>query len=319
MQTTPIATQNAAVSRRTFLSATAAAVALPWLPGRALAFSSQTHGLTVGATELTVVSDGHLVLPVSILAPATPPEDMEALLKQAFGTPPETVMPECNNVLLKAGNDLILVDSGSGANFQPTAGKLLAHLAANGIDPGSVTKVVFTHAHPDHVWGTMTADGGLAFPNATYYVDGTEYDFWTDPATLAAFPEDFKPFVTGAADNLKATEPRLVRVKDGDSIAPGISVVTAPGHTPGHIGVLVDGGYGLLITGDAFATPWHSVAHPDWVFGFDSIPEQAIATRKTLLDRIAADRLQILAYHFPWPGVGRIERKDGGYRFVAAG
>ena len=307
------------LSRRGFLAASAAAAALPWLPRPALAHGSEPFHLTVGATELTIVSDGHLVLPVSILAPATPEAELQALLKQTFGQVPETVMPECNTVLLRTGSDLILVDSGSGPGFQPTAGQLLAHLAANGIDPASITKVVFTHGHPDHIWGTTTGDGALAFPNATYYVDGTEFDFWTNPDTLAAFPEDFKSIVTGAVANLTAVEPKMVRVKDGDSIAPGISVVATPGHTPGHIGLLLDGGDGLLLTADVFANPWLSVAHPDWVFGFDTVPEQGIATRKALLDRIATDKMQILGYHFPWPGVGRIERAGDGYRFVAAG
>lgn len=306
------------LSRRRFLTASAALAALPLLPRQARAFSAQLHKLTLGDTALTVVSDGSLTLPIGVLAPSAPPEELQAVLAEMFGgTVPETVQPETNHVLIQAGADLILVDTGSGQGFQPTAGKLLEHLAANGIDPAAVTKVVITHAHPDHIWGTSKADGTLAFPNAAYYAGATEVAFWTDPATEAAMPDDFKPFAAGARRDLTAVADRLTTVKDGDSIAAGVSVIDTPGHTPGHISVVVEGGEGLIVTGDAVSNPVLSFAHPDWAFGFDAIPDMAIATRRALLDRAATEGHRLIGYHFPWPGAGRVERAGDAFRFVA--
>lgn len=241
------------------------------------------------------------------------------MLKETFGTVPETVMPECNTVLLRTGSDLILVDSGSGPGFQPTAGQLLAHLAANGIDPASVTKVV---GSPMDIRTTSGAPGPAteASPSrTTYYVDGTEFDFWTNPDTLAAFPEEFKPIVTGAVANLTTVEPKMVRVKDGDSIAPGISVVTAPQARRGTCAAAGWQGRSVadrgclrqslaerprIPTGCSASTrcPSRVSPHPQGAAGPDRHRQDA------------DPRLSL-----PLAGVGRIERAGDGYRFVAAG
>jgi len=230
----------------------------------------------------------------------------------------ETVEAGTNHALLRVGEDLILVDNGSGNKYQPTAGKLLDNLALNGVDPAKVTKVVFTHAHPDHIWGTLLDDGSLALPNATYYVGEAEFGFWSDPATETQMPEEFRSFAAGARRDLLAVQDRMQLVKEGDSIASGVSVLDTPGHTPGHISVVLEGDDGLIIAGDSIASEFVSIQRPDWAFGFDAIPELAIATRTALLDRMSTDGHRILGYHFTYPGVGFIERASDGYRYIAA-
>lgn len=304
------------LNRRWFLAG-AAALALPLPRGAAWALAADTVAVKQGDTEVVVLSDGFLTIPSGILAPTAPKEELEALLTAAYGAVPETLNPATNVTLLRTGSDLILLDNGSGRNFQPTAGKLLDNLALNEIDPAAITKVVFTHGHPDHVWGTLRDDGSLTFPNAAYYVGANEWNFWMDPDILTKLPADFHPFAQGAQRDFGAVRDRVSMVKDGDAIAPGISVIDTPGHTPGHISVLVEGGGGLIVSGDAVANAVVSMAHPDWAFGFDSVPDQAIATRKALLDRIAADGLKMLAYHFEYPGIGRVERTDTAFRFLA--
>ncbi|SDK35135.1 MBL fold metallo-hydrolase [Aliiruegeria lutimaris] len=304
--------------RRRFLALSVSAAATPFMPRSGWAFGSETHSTMVGDIELTVISDGHLTIPSAVLAPNAPKEEFEAFMTGLMGSVPETVQPETNHALLRVGGETILIDNGSGKKFQPTAGKLLENLSINGIDPASINKVVFTHAHPDHVWGTLLEDGSLALPNATYYVGETEFAFWTDPETEGMMPDDFKPFAQGARRDLLAVQDRVQLVKEGDGIAAGVSVLDTPGHTPGHISVLVDGGDGLIITGDAMASEFLSVQHPDWAFGFDSIPDMAIASRKALLDRVATDGHRVLGYHFAYPGIGNIEKASEGYRFTAS-
>jgi hypothetical protein len=149
-----------------------------------------------GDFEITVLSDGHLVLPATIHGLDAPPEEVQRLLKEAGLV--DQVKPATNPALIRTASDLILLDTGSGANFQPTAGKLLDNLAAANIDPKSITKVVFTHAHPDHIWGTIGAGGALHFPNAAYYVSAVEWDFWMDPGLMTKLPDQMHVFVTGA-------------------------------------------------------------------------------------------------------------------------
>jgi glyoxylase-like metal-dependent hydrolase (beta-lactamase superfamily II) len=306
------------LSRRWFLAGSAA-LALPLRGRAAWALAADTFTLKIGAAELIVMSDGHLTIPASVFSPTAPKEELDALLTSMFGSVPETFTPATNPTLIRTGEDLILFDTGSGANFQPTAGKLMENLKANDIDPASVTKVVFTHAHPDHIWCTLAADGTLAFPNAAYYAGAAEWDFWMDPDLVSSFPDEMKPFALGAQRDLGAVKDRVTMVKDGDMIAPGISVIEAMGHTPGHLAFLIEGDEDLILTADAIPNEIISVGHPDWAFGFDADPDKAITTRKALLDRAATDKTRVLGFHFTYPGVGRIEKADTGFRFVAEG
>ena len=130
-------------------------------------------------------------------------------------------------------------------------------------------------------------------------------------------PEDLRPFAVGAQRDLGAVKERVTLVKDGDAVAPGVSVIDTPGHTPGHVALLVEGGDGLIVGADVTPHEVVSLRHPDWAFGFDADPEQGIATRKALLDRAATDGTLYLGFHFTYPGVGRIERDGGGFRFTA--
>lgn len=306
------------IHRRQLLIVSAGAAATSFLPIAGWARGSKTYSTKIDDVELTVLRDGHLTLPSAALAPHIPKEELETFLKEAMGSFTETVQAGTNHALLRAGGDLILIDSGSGNKYEPTAGKLMDNLRMNGVDPAAVTKVVFTHAHPDHIWGTLLDDGALALPNATYHVGKTEFGFWTDSATESRLPSEFKAFAIGARRDLLAVEKRIQLVKEGDIIAPGVSILDTPGHTPGHISVLVDRGEGLIVGGDAIASEFVSIQRPDWAFAFDSIPDVATAARKSLLDRIATYGHHILGYHFAYPGIGHIEKHSDGYRFLGA-
>lgn len=308
---------NRELHRRALLRLAAAGLAGAALWPRFALAATPPHTFKHGPFEITVVSDGHLVLPANLLAPDAPRADLEALLK-SVGQGPDQVQPAANVTLIRSGSETILVDTGSGANFQPTAGKLAENLEAAGIDRGRVTHVVFTHAHPDHLWGTIDDFNELRFPNARYFVSAAEWNFWTDSDLIKKMPEALHGFVVGAQRNLGRIKDRVTTVRPGTDVVTGVRVLDTAGHTPGHISLEIAGGDGLIVVGDVAPHATVTFAHPEWRFGFDAIPELAAATRRKLFERAAAEKTKLIGYHWPYPGVGFAERKDGAFRFVAA-
>ncbi len=300
------------LSRRSLLAATAASLAARAMPALA---APAPFSFKHGAFEVTVVSDGHLVLPVSFLAPGAPPAERAALLKAAGETAEQYNSPT-NVTLIRNANDLILVDMGSGDRFMPSAGKLWDNLKAAGVDKAKISKVIFTHGHPDHLWGTVDELDDLTIPNATFYVAGAEWDFWSGENALRGLPQERAGFVTGARRNYAAIKDRVKMVKPGDDVVGGIKIIATPGHTQGHVSIELAGGDGLIVGGDALTHPLISFQHPEWKPVADHVPDQAVATRARLLDRLATDRSKLIGFHLPYPGLGHVERKDSAYRFV---
>lgn len=300
-----------ALSRRTFLATTAAALAAPCAP----ALAATPYAFKHGAFDVTIVSDGHLVLPTTFLAPAAPAEERAHLLEAAGQTAEQYESPT-NITLVRTGNDVILVDMGSGDRFMPTAGKLWDNLKAAGIDKNTITKVIFTHGHPDHLWGAVDELDDLATPDATFYVAAKEWDFWTGDNATRGLPAERAGFVTGARRNYTALKDKVKMIKAGDEIVSGLQIVDTPGHTQGHVSLALAGGDGLIVAGDVLTHPLISFAHPEWRPTADHVPEQAVEARRKLLDRLATDKIKLIGFHLPYPGVGMVERKDGAWRFV---
>ncbi len=274
----------------------------------------EAHRFQHGSYEILVLSDGHLVLPTSLLARETPARERTAALKAA-ALASDKYEPAANIALMKSGTDLILFDTG-GVGFQADLGRLSHHLPSMGIDAASITKVIFTHGHPDHIWGTVLADGGLRFPNATYYSGAAEWDFWNGEDVWTKLPSEQHPFATGARRQYVAIRDRVTMIRPGDEIVSGIQAIATPGHTPGHLSFEVAGGDGLIIVGDVVTTPSIFFPHPAWTFGFDADDGQAIASRRRLLDRAAREHTKLLGYHWPYPGVGHAARDGSAYRYI---
>lgn len=304
------------LNRRKFLAGSAALAAVPLMPWHALA-QAAPHSLKLGDTEVLVVTDGKLEIPWNIVAPDASPEQIAEISKRLGFTGPNAE-GAVNVVLVKQGSDLVLFDVGCGAGMGPTVGKLGENLSAAGIDPGSITKVVFTHAHPDHIFGTLKGDGALLFPNAAYYAGETEWNFWTAPDLASKMPAEMGGMIQGVQANLGAVKDKLTMVKAGAEFLPGISAIDTPGHTPGHLSFRLSGGDGLLITADATTNQVTSFEHPEWKFAYDAVHEQAVQSRRSLLDMAATDKTRLLGYHFVYPGIGFAEKKDNAFVFVAA-
>jgi glyoxylase-like metal-dependent hydrolase (beta-lactamase superfamily II) len=275
------------------------------------------YRFTHGAFEIFVVSDGHLELPTDFLAPDAPKVERAATLA-ASGQSGTQYSSPTNVTLIRSGSDLILVDAGSGDRFMPTAGKLWDNLDAAGIDKDKITKVVFTHGHPDHLWGTVDELDDLRLPNAAYYAGAAEWDFWHGDDATRGLPAERAGFVTGARRNYAHIKERVTMLKPGDEIVSGLRMFATPGHTQGHMSLELAGGNGLIVAGDALTHERISFEHPDWTMTADHVSDQAIGTRRKLLDRLATDRSKLIGFHLPYPGTGIVERKDNAYRFVAS-
>ncbi|MDQ0317870.1 glyoxylase-like metal-dependent hydrolase (beta-lactamase superfamily II) [Pararhizobium capsulatum DSM 1112] len=301
-------------NRRQFLGLGLSLAALSVLPKRL--FAAEAPNLRQGAFDITVFSDGYINLPASIVMPEASEEERDAILKRLGGTV-EAVPTPSNIPLIRTAKDLILIDVGAGENFQASAGLLEANLKLAGIDPAEITKVVFTHAHPDHTGATTKKDGTLRYPNADYIVGETEWNFWTDPDFEQKYPQPLHAFALGAKRDLFAVKDRVRMVKAGDDIVTGIRVLDTAGHTPGHISLELDGGDGLVITADAATNGIVSFEHPAWKFGFDTDQERAIRNRVKLMDRVAAEKTMLIGYHWAFSGVGHAEREGSAYRYVS--
>ena len=275
-----------------------------------------------GNMQATVVSDGILPLgepSASFLG--TSKEEVRRMLTDNFLSPDNVVL-EQNVLVVNAGDKTVLFDTGMGSStmFGPTTGKLLANLKASGIDPKDIDAVVATHAHCDHVWGIMGDDGGRHFPNAQIYISQADFDFWTDEGKLGMKdPAYMKPFVEGARKNLLPNRDRIVFVKDGQEFLPGIQAMSAPGHTVGHtIYMLTSDGKTLAAIGDLTHHQVLLMIKPRIEFAYDTDSKQSANTRVRVLDMLATNRIPLIAYHFPWPGMGHVAKQGDGFQFFPA-
>lgn len=269
-----------------------------------------------GDFAIEVLSDGHISIPADLVVADARPDQRQAVLERLL--PHDGSLEINTNIpLIRTGDDIILVDIGAGPKYQPTDGHLSRNLSEIGLAPEAVTKVVFTHAHPDHIWATLRDDGSLRFPNATYHVGAAEWGFWMDRDYLSSMPEALHEFARGAQRDLNAIAERVTLLKPGDEVVTGMSALDTPGHTPGHLSFALEGGAGLIITADATTNQIVSFENPEWSFGYDTLPDLAIQTRIRLVDQAATDGVMLLGYHWPYPGLGHAERWRGGTRFVS--
>jgi glyoxylase-like metal-dependent hydrolase (beta-lactamase superfamily II) len=316
------------LSRRSLLAAPAllgAAAALPpWAvpPARAQdgptgAASPPIYRFRVGKIEVTALADGTLPMEREVFPEAVKdPYTADRLL--ALSALPKGPVPTfVNTYLVNTGERLMLVDAGTGPSldFGPNLGRLPAHLSAAGIDPKSIDAVVLTHMHPDHAGG-LAPGGVAAFPNAELVVMAAEHAFWTDETIAAQAPDAAKPFFRMAQAAVKPYEARTRKLAGGEA-APGVTLEAAPGHTPGHALVRVQSGSDqLVIWGDVVHSAAFQFERPDWSLAFDTDQDQAAKTRRRVFDMAAADRLLVAGMHLPFPGLGRVTRRDQAYAYV---
>jgi glyoxylase-like metal-dependent hydrolase (beta-lactamase superfamily II) len=291
--------------------------AMPGVSRIASAATAPVH--TLGDGELMLLSDGNLQQPVGFLFPdSIDAAELEAVLA-GTGVEDGMLKPDCNISLWRSGERTVLFDVGAGSQFMPSAGELLSSLAEVEIDPANITDVVFTHAHPDHLWGLIDDFDDLAFPEAVYHMHATEWDYWRASDTLDKTPDARKSFVVGAQNRFPLMEDRITLFEWGDEVLPGIEAVDTHGHTPGHTSFAIHQGTdSVMLLGDSITHAAVSFEKPTWPLGADQDQQTAINTRVKLLDRLASESTRIVGFHLPAPGLGFVERAGQHYKYVTA-
>ncbi|WP_146344537.1 MBL fold metallo-hydrolase [Phaeobacter marinintestinus] len=304
------------ITRRTILQGAGASLALAGLGARSAWASTE---LNFGNAKLQTLSDGHLSLPADFIFGPMPKDKLAPIL-ETYKIPEGALTPECNLTLLRDGERVILFDTGAGSTFQPSAGKLTEALDAAEIAPEDVTHVVFTHAHPDHIWGVLDDFDDPFFYEAEHMIGKAEWDYWYDPATVDSIDSSRTAFAVGAKRRLEALEDAITFFDDGEEVLPGIMAHGTYGHTPGHMAFeLRSGSESVMVVGDAIGNHHVAFARPDWNSGSDQDQPMAAATRVKLLDQIAHDQMRMVGFHLPGGGLGRVERDGDTYRFVSEG
>lgn len=304
------------MKRRTLLQYSAALGVSACLPGVVVREANAKLVASSSDVEITTLSDGKLQLPLSFMFPDVPEDELRAALGDAV-VEGDFVEPALNLTLLRSDDRLVLFDVGSGPNFVPTAGKLDESLDAAGVTPDDITDVLFTHGHPDHLWGILDDFDEVLFPEAKLHFPQAEYDFWMDDDTVNQMPEARQAFAIGAKNRLEAMQDMISLFEPGGEIVPSVEAVDTKGHTPGHTSFVVHGaGEPVMVIGDALTNYRISFEHPKWPSGSDQDPEQGIETRMQLLDRLSTDKMKLIGYHLPNEGVGTVEKSGDSYRFV---
>jgi glyoxylase-like metal-dependent hydrolase (beta-lactamase superfamily II) len=270
----------------------------------------------VGDAEVTVVSDGALDLgdPKGTFT-GVPDDELRKMLSENFLSPTDVVL-EQNSPIVNIGDKLVLFDTGLGTAkaFGPTTGRQQKSMKEAGIKPEDIDAVVFSHGHIDHIGGVVDEANKNLFPNAQFYIAENDLDYWTDYAKAG---EPMKAFVDHARKNLLPVRDRILFYKDGQEFLPGIQALSAPGHTVGHsIFMISSGGKSFAYTADLTHHPILLMEKPRMEFAYDTDPKQAAGSRVKMLDMLASNKIPVLAYHYPWPGVGHVAKTGDGFHYV---
>ncbi|MGA4837828.1 MBL fold metallo-hydrolase [Streptomyces sp. G45] len=279
------------------------------------------YALKVGAIDVMLISDGVLPIAPATLATNAATAELSAWLKDMF-LPPEVIDWPLNVAVVRSGERTVLVDSGLGTEFPdfPRAGQLALRLDAAGIDPSSVTDVVLTHLHMDHIGGLLVEGlRGRLRADLRVHLASAEAEFWAAPDfSRTAMPGPVPDVLrTTAARFLDVYRDRLRPFEKEYEVAPGVIIRRTGGHTPGHSVVrLESGGEALTFAGDAVFQCGFDF--PQWHNGFDHDPEESARVRVRLLTDLAASGERLVATHLPFPSVCHVASAGNSFRFVPA-
>lgn len=269
------------------------------------------HRMKLGEFEVTTLLDGYIDLPPTVLL------GDQQLIKQhleaagVWGSPIRTAV---NSFVVNTGEKLVMIDCGGARMLGPTAGRMPQALAQVGIDPAQIDEVYITHMHGDHLHGAVTPEGARMFPNAVLRIGKPDVDFWGNPEIEAKAPDNQKPRFVAAKRAIAAYGDRLQPFELGAELTPGIRSVPAAGHTPGHSCYMVSSGKArLLLLGDLMHVAPVQFPRPEITVAFDSNQDTARARRRELFELAAKENILIGAVHLPFPGIGRLRSREGGF------
>ena len=276
------------------------------------------YRIQLGQFEITALQDGFTEHDTKVLQ-NTSETDLHHLLSRMFVANP-TMQTSVNVFLINTGTHLVLVDTGAAKMARPTLGYVLQNMKDAGYDPTQVDTILITHMHSDHIGGLNDAGGQPLFPKATVWVSQAESDFWLSQKVADAAPADIQPNFKKARDSAAPylASGQWKTFKEGSVVVPGIQAVKAYGHTPGHTAYEVESkGQKLLIWGDVVHAYSVQFAKPGVSIEFDTNPKQAIATRKSIMKKMAASKTLVAGMHLPFPGIGHVRAEGkGSYAWV---
>lgn len=275
----------------------------------------------IGEISATVLSDGVIGGPPRVYASDAPEVELEEALRRAF-LPSDHMTLNLNTLLIETGGRRILIEAGAGQTMGPNGGRIFANLAAIGLTANDIDIVVVSHTHPDHVGNMRTAEGGRAFPRATVFAPKSDWDFFVrnEPdLSYMPVPEDFRRrFAAAIKRSVEPVAGGIELYEAGAEIVPGLTTIPASGHTPGMACFLIHSGTDqLLLTADLAYHPVVNIDRP-WRPGPDRDKDAALNARRRIFDRAAAERMPVLGFHYPFPGLGRLLKTDTGYAWVPA-
>ena len=320
--------------RRHFMKMTAVAGAATGLAGVGTTTAAAADGIVngqvpgvyrykIGDMQCASLHDGSrsFPLPDAFVTNVPKPEVLSAA--EAAYMPKGIVTVPFNPQVIVTGGKRVLIDTGNGpgafAATNGAVGQTSKNLVAASLDPKSIDMIILSHFHPDHTNGLRNPDGSLVYPNAEILAPAKEWDFWMseENAAKAKTSELMNSYFGNVKKTFAGIESRVNRYDWGKELAPGITSVAAPGHTPGHTAfVLSSGSSKVLLQSDVTNIPEFFLIHPDWHVSYDNDPDQAQATRHAFYDMAAAEKALVIGYHFAFPSIGHVEKAGTGYRLV---
>ena len=317
------------LTRRHILTGTAAAalapLAIPQANAAAPLAGKQNPGwyrYKVGSIEITVVTDGantfkftdgHLTNKTRA--------DLNAAL-EAVHYPKDHITTPYNPIVVNTSDKLVVIDTGTGEaayeRSKGVTGQFQTNLKAAGIDRNAVDMVIISHFHGDHINGLITPDKKLAYPNAEILVPAGDWKFFMDDGEMSRATGDrMKGVFAGARNVFDAIGRKVTPYEPGKEIAPGITAVATHGHTPGHTSHIIASGNGkVYVQADVTHVPYVHVRNPGWHAFYDQDPSMAEATRRKVYDMLAAEKMMVQGFHYPFPSLAYIEKSGTGYREV---
>ena len=274
---------------------------------------SRISQTSVGNFKVTALRDGELSLPSEVLMNLS--DEQSEQIKADENN--KLATSNVNAYLIQTEGKNLLIDSGCRDLFGPTCGFLQDALKEAGLEPNDITDIFLTHLHPDHVAGAINAKGSAVFENASFKVIDLEYNFWTSD-TFTDSEVNGNDWAGLARAALNAYKDKIETISLGKDIIPGVTSVSIPGHTPGHSGFRVDEGNETLIQmGDILHVPNLQLESPSISTVFDVDSEEALKSRKELLDMVSNDRILCTSGHMIQPKFGYIEKSGASYKIVS--